>query len=192
MADFQLPELRRVPLVDKEGLPTLVHQKWWQDLVTNLRGALTDLQDQLTAIQAAQAAADAAQTTANSVATANAISSSFISPSSVLIGTDAGSDATISISDFTRYYPDIGTSVNITSIPDITGLSYTTQYYIYYDDATLANTSPTFVATTNSLICRHNYVAGRHYVDTILTPAAAGSPTSGGGYSPPGGGEIVP
>ena len=35
---------------------------------------------------------------------------------------------------------------------------------------------------------RHNYVTGRHYVDTITTPAMGGGATGGGGYVPPGGG----
>lgn len=136
----------------------------------------------------AQADADAAQASAAAVTLSNAISASWIQPGSVVSASDAGSNATITIANFTRYYDDT-TSVAVTG-GAITGLAYSTTYAVYYDDSTRANVTPTFVATTTVAHARHNYASGRHYLDTVTTPASGGGGTTGGGYTPPGGGEI--
>lgn len=177
---LNLPRLPRMtPLTDPGGGPSVAFQNWWQNVVEALEsqetaqdGILDDLATQLASI--------------NAVTASNAISASWISPSSVLTAADAGSDATITIASFTRLYDD-GSSVSITG-GNLTGLAYSTIYAVYYDDTTRENETPTFVATTDTGEARHNFVGGRHYIDTITTPAASDPPTSGGGYSPPGGG----
>lgn len=61
-------------------------------------------------------------------------------------------------------------------------VSFSTTYYVYFDDETLADGSPTYHATTDKL----EAVNGpdhpeRHYLGTITTPGSGGPPSSGGG-----------
>lgn len=199
--EFRLPRLQaNVALVASDGKPTQAFHRWWQSVVETIEAqeaiqdativalqeaqldiiaAQEELEDQLALIVAAQATADAVQTS-------NAISASWMTPPSVLSAADAGTDATITVAGFTRYYDD-GTSVAVTGAT-LTGLAYSTTYAVYYDDETREDTTPTFATTTFTGTARHNFAAGRHYVDTITTPASGGGATSGGGYLPPGGG----
>lgn len=186
---FRLPRLdRNAKLVNPDGTPSLAFQRWWQSTVDAIEGQeggqdslIADLAAAIARIEANEAATDA-------VTLANDISASWITPGAVLTATDAGTDATITVADFTRVY-DIAPAVAITG-GALTGLAYSTQYAVYYDDTTQANATPTFVATTATSTARHNYIAGRHYVDTITTPASGGGGTSGGGYTAPGGGTV--
>ncbi len=173
-------------------------QIWWQQVVEAIEGQETNQDALLTQILAAQAAAAAAQATATSAqTTANTanttaaaakkndkISASWTSPGSVLSATDAGSNATISIAAHTRNYGD-GTTVSVNS-GSLTGKSYSTTYYIYYDDPNTAGGAVTYVATTSPTTAAPNKASGRHAVGAVTTPAAAGAPTSGGTV-PPGG-----
>lgn len=209
---LKLPRLPRgTAIVSNAGVVLISFQRWWQAAVKAIEDQearqdeiISDLQDtqaDLVAAQADIAAAQAdivaqlaliavAQADADAVTLQNAISASFISPASPLSATDAGSDATISIADFTRTYDD-ATSILLDSIPDITGLDYDSAYSVYYDDATRANADPTFAATKMGATARHNAATGRHFVGEITTPASGGSDTSGGDYFPPGGGGNV-
>lgn len=207
---FKLPTLPRgVPLTDRDGKPTQQFQTWWQSVVT-ANETQEELQDAtIVALQTAQLdiiatqealedanaaiiatqdelAAQLAQIIA--VTNSNAISASWIAPASVLTASDAGTDATITIANFTRFYDD-GTSVAVTG-GDITGLDYSTLYAVYYDDATRASTTPTLVATTFTGTARHNFAPGRHFVGTVTTPASGGAVIDGGSFVPPGGGDI--
>jgi hypothetical protein len=123
----------------------------------------------------------------SSVALTNAISASYTSPSSILSASDAGSDVTVAFTVHDRIYDD-QSNITITAA-SLTGLSYSTAYAFYYDDATRAVTTPTVVATTTLVEARNNYVVGRHYLGQLTTPAAAAGPV-GGGTVPPGGGDI--
>ena len=173
-------------------------KNWGQRVVEQLEEALATIQtnvDDLAAVvadvAAAQSAADAAQTTANtaqsSVTTTarnDKISASYCAPISVLSASDAGSNATITIAAHTRVYGD-GTTLAVSG-GSITGRSYGTTYYIYYTDATTADTTPTYLSTTNANTAMNNRVNGRHFVGAITTPTAGGSSTSGDGPTPPG------
>ena len=129
-----------------------------------------------------------ANTAANAAtALANAISASYTSPSAILTASDAGSDVSVVVAGHTRVYDD-QTSIALTT-DTITGLSYSTLYAFYYDDATRLVAAPTFIATTTVADARHNKVVGRHFLGQLTTPAAAGGPVGGGG-EPPGGGDI--
>lgn len=122
-----------------------------------------------------------------------AIDSSFLYPSivsnrasvqnvsSVLTATDAGASATISVAshsvtfDFGTISYDAGT---------ITGLLYSTTYYVYASDSAFAGGTVTWLATSNpnNLIAPSTYYAG-----TVTTPAALGGPVTGGGGAGGGG-----
>lgn len=140
-----------------------------------------DMLDRITEIAAAQAAADA-------VTLANSISSSFTSPGTILSATDAGSNASVIVAAHTRKYDD-GTNLSVNS-HTFTGKAYTTTYYVYYDDATRADTTPSYQITTNPNTALSNTVAGRHFCGSVTTPAAAAPDTSGGVDPPSGGGGI--
>ncbi|MCK5576074.1 MAG: hypothetical protein KAI28_09675, partial [Sphingomonadales bacterium] len=97
---------------------------------------------------------------------------------------DAGSTATITIGAHTRQFDSGAVSYNAGSI---LGRSFSTTYYIYCDDATLAGGAVTYVATTDILDIAK--VAARVYVGRVYTPANDGTttyqePDSGGGELP--------
>ena len=158
--------------------------------------AITTLQaqmlDRIAEIEAAQTAADAAQSDATASYREAARINSYPNPGvGIVSASDAGTSATVTITGHTRVYPvEGGIDVPDVSITggSITGLSYSTTYYVYYDDTTLSVTAPTFVATTSSPTAQVGAAPGRHFVGFVTTPASGGGTTSGGGGAPPGGG----
>lgn len=160
------------------------------DRITEISQLQADMLARITEIEAAQAAADAAQATATDSARETARINSYTNPGIVLSASDTGSSATITIADHTRVYPVDG-GINVPDVAitgaSLTGLAYSTEYYIYYDDTTLAVTAPTFIATTVAATAQVGAGAGRHCLSFITTPAAGGGATSGGGTGTPGG-----
>jgi hypothetical protein len=163
-------------------------QVWWQQVLTQLKSELGGLQtaiDALAAASAAQATADAAEADTAIVKRDDSISTSWTSPGTILAATDAGSDATITVSAHTRKYTDA--TAKAVSGGSITGLAYSTTYTVYYDQTSRAGGAVTYHATTDPNTGLANAVAGRHWCGKITTPAAGGGGTSGG-VDPPGGG----
>ena len=173
-------------------------QVWWQqvvevieaqetiqdDLIQGLADAVADI---ATALSNAGIALDTATAAARELARIN----SYTDPTNVLTAADVGSDATITIANHDRIYPVQGTI----DVPDLaiiggtlTGRAFSTVYYVYYDDATLADTTPTYVSTTDAATAQVGAASGRHFVGVITTPTDGGGGTGGGGGSPPGGG----
>lgn len=110
----------------------------------------------------------------------------LISTNPLSASTDGGGVATITINAHDEI-DDAGT-LSFTS-SSIGGLSASTTYYVYEDNATYVGGARSYVATTT----RANLAAaGRRYVGTITTPASGGSSSgtggTGGGWS--GGGDI--
>lgn len=175
----RLPRLPKGPIVDpKTGNPTMAFTVYWQRLLEAQEAIDAEQSSQLAQILATQRR--------------DSISSSYTVPTNVLTASDAGSDATITVAGHTRYYGD-ETSLAVSG-GAITGLAYSTVYAVYYDDPTRADTTPAYAATDQLEEGQSNFVAGRHLVGTVETPAAAGPPTTGGtsppgsGYTPGGGG----
>lgn len=114
---------------------------------------------------------------------------SWTVPSVIISAADVGADVTITIANHDRYYPD-GTTVAITGTA-FTAKVFETTYGVYYDDETLADTTPTFQITAGTAASLKTAIAnsqpGRHFVGVVTTPANGGAST-GGGVSPPGGG----
>lgn len=163
--------------------------------VVNAQGgildAITAAQD---AADTAHAAADAANTAASNAQTAAdtvtadaSLTNSYVT-GLTLQGTDAGSDATVTISGHTRVYGD-GTSVSVTG-GNVAGLAYSTPYYIYYDQASRAGGAVTYQATTSQSTAAQT--GDRHLVGLVTTPAALGGAVNGDGVLPPGVGNIIP
>ncbi len=138
-----------------------------------IEGAQDDLAAQLILIEAAQR--DIARIT------------SYPAPTNVLTAADVGATATISVAAHTRIYPGTVADVAI-GASSLTGLPFSTAYAVYYDDATLADTTPTFIATTSIETAQVGADPARHFVGYIMTPADGGGGTGGSGPTPPGGG----
>ena len=149
------------------------------------------LNDAFAQIEAAFNGSALAQQTAEDAAHEAARINSYTVPTSVLSASDAGSNATITISGHLRVYPVQG-SIDLADLTvaggSLTGLSYSTGYYVYYDDTTLEDATPAYAATTSAATAQVGAAAGRHFVGFITTPASGGGGTSGTGGSPPGGG----
>ena len=137
----------------------------------------------------AQSDATTANTTATTVKRDDSISTSWTSPGTILSASDAGTDATITISGHTRKYSD-ASSVSVTGA-SLTALAYSTEYTVYYDQTSRAGGAVTYHATTNPNTGLANAAAGRHNCGTITTPAAAGGTTTGGVSPPSGGGRYT-
>jgi len=184
----RLDRLQRDVAIAQDGKPSQQFQTQWQFTMEKVEAAFLNLQEQIDLIALAQAAADAANAaavlanaaavTAQTAATDAADQSSF-STSGVsgltITATDAGTDVTITISAHTRIYGD-GTSVAVTG-GSITGLAYSTSYYIYYDDAARAGGAVTYQSTTTAATAAQ--LGDRHSVGAVTTPAALGAPVGG-------------
>jgi len=191
MSNLSLPRFQaNAPLVDENGCPSQAFHIWWNTFASNLEKAFNDLSTNVADIAAAQAAAAVAQTTANTAKINDKISASATKPSSVVMASDAGTSATITIAAHIRQYGD-NTQVSVSG-GSITGLAYSTTYAVYYDDTSASTTTPSYQATTSLNTAQPNYAAGRHYVDQVTTPASGGGAVSGGGSRPPGGGGPYP
>lgn len=137
-----------------------------------------------TAAATADAAATAAQTTADQVDFAASLNTSYTTDLTIT-ATDAGADASVDVSAHTRVYGN-GTSVSVDA-GSVTGLSYSTAYWIYYDDPTRAGGAVTYLASALDLLA---FASGanpdRHFVGAVQTPAAAAPDTTGVPIRPPG------
>lgn len=188
---LNLPRFRlEIPLV-RSGKPTQTFHQWWDAVAKRIETQFNDLEQIVLDIQAAQDAADAAQAAADAAIREQARIASYPNPGSVLTAADVGTDCDIVIANHTRVYPVQGSI----DVPDVSitgatlhGLSFSTRYYVYYDDTTLADTTPTFQTTTTSATAQVGAAAGRHFIGWIDTPADGGGGTGGQGGGPPGGG----
>ena len=105
-----------------------------------------------------------------------------------LTASDAGSDASIAIASHSVQF---GSGVGLVAYNSgtITGLAFSTTYYVYTDDPTYSGGAVTYLATTNANTATAN--DGRYYVGKVTTPAN-GAGDTGGGYGGGGGGSGFP
>lgn len=101
-----------------------------------------------------------------------------------LSAADVGSDATVTISAFTAHFDFGNLSVSGASI---TGLAFSTFYYIYLTDFSYTDGSYTAALATTSGTTLVNS-SDNFYIGSITTPANGAGGTSGSG----GGGAVVP
>lgn len=199
MSAFRLPRLRDdVPIVDpKTGNPTVLFMRWIQSFAAQIEievGALEAAQIAQAAAVTAQASAvtaQAAATTAQtSASTANSVASLTNSGTTglTLTATDAGANVTITISAHDRVYGN-GTTVAVND-GSLTGLAYSTTYFIYYDQASRAGGAVTYLSTTSETTAAQT--GDRHLIGRVLTPAAAATPTTGNRVRAPGINGIEP
>jgi hypothetical protein len=87
---------------------------------------------------------------------------------------DAGSNATITIAASSI---QMGFGIVNYNSGSISGLAYSTTYYVYCDDPNYAGGAVTYFATTSANVLTAN--SGRVYIDQIVTPASGAGPTGG-------------
>ena len=193
---FKLSALDRAgSIVVQDGTPTHQFQQNWQNQGKAIEGAIQILAEAVDGILAAQTAAEAANAAAvvaqDAAATAQVAaeaandaaaavgSEGTITASGTsgltLTATDAGTDATVNISAHTRIYGD-GSSVSV-SAGSITGLAYSTDYWVFYDDPTRAGGSVTYQHSTDPADAVQT--GDRHSVGAVTTPAAAAPDNNG-------------
>lgn len=94
-------------------------------------------------------------------------------------------DSSTTINTHTRVYSDRAVSVTGTTI---TGLTDSTPYYLYYDDAARLGGAVSWVATLDYYEAQNSAAnPARHYAGFITTDTVGGGGTGGGGSGPPGG-----
>lgn len=200
---------RSVSIVDSTGLPSVQFQRFWQGNAEALEAsnaqilevldqiaAILGITDELNAaIEAAQTAADSANAAATDAQTAadtataaadTAAAESSLATSGTtgltITATDAGASVTVAISAHNRIYGN-GASVAV-SAGSITGLAYSTTYYLHYSDPARAGGSVTFLASTSQAAAAQT--GDTHSLGAVATPAAAAPPTDGRPNLPPG------
>ena len=104
------------------------------------------------------------------------VHSSHAPTTNPLTAHDAGTNVTINIAAHTMQVGGTAVSNNSGSV---TALSYSTLYYIYYDDASLAGGAVSYQATTTKTTAISG--EGRFFVGSILTPKATAPDTVGNG-----------
>jgi hypothetical protein len=156
-----------------------------------IEAQFNDLQTQIAAIAAAQATATAAAVSATAAARESARINSYPNPGSIVTASDAGSNATITIANHVRVYPVQG-SIDVPDVSitggSLTGLAYSTLYYLYYDDIEPSQHDTDLRCHDNAATAQVGAAAGRHYVGRVTTPAAGAPPSTGSGGGTPGGG----
>lgn len=111
---------------------------------------------------------------------------SYRPTSNPLTAHDAGASVTINIASFSMRVP--GQADIPFGSGAITGLSYSTLYYVYFDDpGFLAESAPTYVATTTKTDALNG--GNRFFVGSILTPKS-GAPDTTGNNDGGGGAQI--
>lgn len=106
-------------------------------------------------------------------------------PRYMLIATTTGASSSISVARHDWDYPD-GTSTEITrELGVITGLTPDTEYWVAFDDTTLADTNPTYFAVTTAADGENSATNPyRHGLGNIRTPPIGSVVSITGGAQP--------
>lgn len=162
---FRLP---RLPAVEP---PWSVFQLWWQKVIEAIERQEAGQDETIARIRRNFSNTD---------------------PTTIFTATENGVTATITIAAHARVYGD-ATRLDVAGTV-LAGLTCDTAYAVYYDDPTLEDATPSYVATTVLKDAQFTAADGRHFCGIIITPVAgSGTTREGGGVYPAGsnvGGEI--
>lgn len=173
-----LPNLDiRQQVTDEKGYPTLPFHVWWQEFIKAQNTTNTSLQTQISTITGLSTNVTSALTAADE---SILVTSGVIGCS--LTAADVGTTATITISSHIRAYGN-GSTVSVGS-GTVTGLSFSTTYYVYYDQSTRTGGGVTYQATTSKVTALQTGI--RHFIGSITTPADGAASTTGTTPDPPG------
>jgi hypothetical protein len=191
---FTLPRL-------PPGVVSPEFQVWWQQVVEAVEAEVGALEAAdaanaaavlaTAAAAAANTAAIAAQSTADDITAVNALGTSYVSGTPpVITAADVGANVTITIAAHTRNYPQPDGSVISVAVTggSLTARSYSTDYFVYYDDPARTGGGVTYQSTTAAATAAQ--IGDRHTVGEILTPAALAAATDGAETRAPGIGTI--
>jgi hypothetical protein len=96
-----------------------------------------------------------------------------------MIGEDNAGDGKITVADQSWDYPGDVATVDRTG-GTITGLDLATRYFVYFDDVTLADLTPTYAASLTQLDAINSVTnPARHYLGFVDIPASGGPPSDG-------------
>ena len=124
----------------------------------------------------------------NALPTISAFNKNSVQSAAPLSAYDAGSSAAIDVAAHTLYYG--GNELSYSS-GSITGLGFSTLYYVYADDADKEGGAVTYIATATVSDIMGS--TARYYVGQITTPADGAGDTSGGwGGGSGGSGDPLP
>ncbi len=180
------PVLQRRPKTDRDWVQYQNElAKWVRYIVKLGDGSLTDSSGTTISGLDEMPGTVAGQDSINTITAFNRGSSQNTLP---LTSADVGSDVTVTIAAHNVIYDGGTVAYNSGTV---TGLSFSTLYYIYTDDPTKAGGAVTYAATATATDITTN--SGRYYIGQITTPADGGGDTSGGGGAGAGsGGELWP
>jgi hypothetical protein len=102
--------------------------------------------------------------------------SSLVLTSNPLTATDAGASATVNVAGFAAQVAGKTVTYNSGSI---TALSYSTLYWVFFNDPTLSGGAVTYLASTSKPDTLNS--TGNLFVGSVQTPAALASNTTGNG-----------
>ena len=187
----RIDRLPRAAIVDTQtGRPTQAFTVYWQRVLEAQEATdaaqdvlIGDLADLLADIILLNELITEAEEIIEQATTGSELTNSYVD-GLTLTATDAGASATITISGHNRVYPKTdgtGTPVAVTG-GSLSGLAYSTQYWIYYDQPSRAGGAVTYFASTSPTA----QIGDRHNVGAVTTPAAAGAPIPGNVIRPPG------
>jgi hypothetical protein len=102
---------------------------------------------------------------------------------SLLVATDSGGfGPVVTVADQSWQYPN-APAVLVRDGGVISGLDNSTKYFVYFDDATLADSTPSYAATIVAADAVNSADhPDRHFLGEVTTPAPGGGPTDGGGW----------
>jgi hypothetical protein len=185
MGNVALPSATQA-IVDKDGRPLTAMRKWFEGIQRRVGGAVD-----FVAI-AYQAATDAAAS--GSLAGVATVADAALSQVALLGSFPVGltlqgiaATATILVGGHTRRYLIGQPPVTVTGAT-ISGLSYATTYWIFYDQSSRGGGAVTYqVSTTYTDAFPTHSTPHRHFVGAITMPATSGSAnTAGKSALPPG------
>jgi hypothetical protein len=200
---IQLPRLRQsIPITDDGRPPSAQHILEWQEAMQAIEDALNQIlaipvieealalvaaatADAQAAADAANAAAGVAQGAADAAEAQSSLANSYVD-ANPLSALDAGANTTINIAAHNRIYGN-GSSVAV-SAGSVTGLAYSTTYWVVYSDPSRTGGAVVYSTVTNEAAAAQT--GDTHVVGKITTPAAAAPPASGHPVRPPGAGAI--
>ena len=166
------PQLQRMPKTERDWVQYSNELAKWVLKVAKLGdGSFTDSSD------ATISGLDEMPGTladGDSVNTLNSFSVGSAQSASPLTAADVGATATISVAAHNIVY-DVGTVAYNSG--SVTGLGFSTLFYVYADDPTKAGGAVTYLSTATATDIATD--VGRYYVGSITTPADGAGGTSG-------------
>lgn len=167
------PKLQKMPRNEREWVQYQNElAKWVRNVVKLGDGSITDANGTTISGLDEMPGKVSSQT---ALSTASVFNKSSVQDASPLTAIDAGADASVEVAAHSVYYDGNTLAYNSGTV---TGLSFSTKYYIYTDDPDKDGGAVTYLATTTPTDIVGS--TDRYYVGEVTTPADGAADTSGG------------